>query len=270
MRCAKRCVPLSAHVVEGLNDFTLGDVRIEVVVGLRRVDGFLSSYRRQMRSTGVVLALGHESAFVVSIRDFAVPPTSPLSSSREPMTSCGSTPSRKATWACPGAPLSDQEIIGAGGVGFAVAEFLVGDETESLDPKAFRSEWSIDDTGVHAGGLLDTRRRHNVDAPKHEITLMQRKNERTGRSLGKSTGWIHKARLAHAGIQELVGVTYDRSTTRAYTYRLTGNAESSMLTRLSCAQVRRASAPFTTRWSTQVRRRYSSAARTLQLNLTRS
>ena len=101
-------------------------------------------------------------------------------------------------------------IIGAGGIGFDVAEFLLGDEQESLDPETFLSAWNVDETGNTSGGLLDVRRRRYGLPPRHQITILQRKRERMGHSLGKSTGWILRARLANAGVLQIPGVTYDR------------------------------------------------------------
>ena len=100
-------------------------------------------------------------------------------------------------------------IIGAGGIGFDVAEFLLGAERESLEPAIFLSAWNVDETGDSSGGLLDVRRRQDGLPPEHQITLLQRRHERMGRSLGKSTGWILRARLASAGVLEISGATYD-------------------------------------------------------------
>ncbi|MFF3062598.1 FAD-dependent oxidoreductase [Streptomyces sp. NPDC057909] len=101
-------------------------------------------------------------------------------------------------------------IIGAGGIGFDVAEYLLGDPRESLETDAFLQEWSVDVGDRAAGGSLSSpRRRPPTEPPTHEITMLQRRTGRLGRSLGKSTGWILKARLQHADVKEIAGAQYD-------------------------------------------------------------
>lgn len=102
-------------------------------------------------------------------------------------------------------------IIGAGGIGFDVAEYLIGDHSESTEPGAFLNAWSVD-TGERAapGGLAGPRRRPLTEAPAYDITMFQRSPGRLGRSLGKSTGWVLKSRLKHAGVKEVAGARYDR------------------------------------------------------------
>ncbi|HYM29717.1 MAG TPA: FAD-dependent oxidoreductase, partial [Candidatus Cybelea sp.] len=100
-------------------------------------------------------------------------------------------------------------IMGAGGIGFDVALFLLkrGDKAH-LDPKAFAAEWGIDMAMVGAGGLTST------SAPKHEpahsIAMLKRSEGPFGATLGRSTGWVHRAVLARAGVTQLAGVTYRR------------------------------------------------------------
>ncbi|MCQ4129203.1 NADPH-dependent 2,4-dienoyl-CoA reductase [Rhodococcus erythropolis] len=119
-------------------------------------------------------------------------------------------------------PGPDVAVIGAGGIGFDVAEFLLGDDKESLDPEMFLAEWNVDPTIGHSGGLIGAGRRRGVESPAHTVTLMQRKPERLGRSLGKSTGWILKARLAHAGVREVAGATYLRVDDEGLHYSVDG------------------------------------------------
>ena len=100
-------------------------------------------------------------------------------------------------------------IIGAGGIGFDVAEFLTCPGGScSLDREAFLVEWGIDTRIAEAGGLKAT----GLAIPSSEriISMMQRKPSKLGRGLGKTTGWIHRTRLAHKGIEMLAGVTYLR------------------------------------------------------------
>ncbi len=107
-----------------------------------------------------------------------------------------------------GAPVGPRvAVIGAGGIGFDVAEFLVtGGHSTTLHPEEWRREWGIGDPALVPGGLVAAQ----PDAPARKIWLLQRKAEKPGRTLGKTTGWIHRAALAAKGVQMLGGVTYDR------------------------------------------------------------
>ena len=97
-------------------------------------------------------------------------------------------------------------IIGAGGIGFDTAAFLVGDAAEALDPAAFVAAWGIDATLGAPGGLAASP---VPAAPARAITMLQRRDERPGGGLGKSTGWILKAKLRRAGVAMIQGAAYD-------------------------------------------------------------
>ncbi|BBU54500.1 NADPH-dependent 2,4-dienoyl-CoA reductase [Mameliella alba] len=99
-------------------------------------------------------------------------------------------------------------IIGAGGIGFDVAEFLVtGDSpTESL-PDWMR-EWGVTDPAKARSGLAPEG--PQPDAAEREVVLLQRKAERPGKRLGKTTGWIHRAALKMKGVEMRSGVNYER------------------------------------------------------------
>ncbi|RAU23391.1 NADPH-dependent 2,4-dienoyl-CoA reductase [Paramagnetospirillum kuznetsovii] len=92
-------------------------------------------------------------------------------------------------------------ILGSGGVGFDVALALLGEH------EPFYDAWGIDRSFATPGGL---RPAATAPAPPRRITMMQRKTERPGGSLGKTTGWIHKATLQRRGVEMLSGVTYER------------------------------------------------------------
>jgi 2,4-dienoyl-CoA reductase (NADPH2) len=96
-------------------------------------------------------------------------------------------------------------IIGAGGIGFDVAEFLVGDAAESLEPDAFYKAWGIDPEHQAPGGLVPAE----LAKPRRQVTMFQRTDERLGARLGKTTGWILKSKLSKADVQMVPGVTYD-------------------------------------------------------------
>lgn len=104
-------------------------------------------------------------------------------------------------------------IIGAGGIGFDVAEFLSHDRDPADDgpprpvtPAAFARAWGIDMTLAARGGVKGVRA---VPEPAvRKIYLLQRKASRLGRNLGKTTGWIHRLSLKNRGIEMLAGVRY--------------------------------------------------------------
>ncbi len=97
-------------------------------------------------------------------------------------------------------------IVGAGGIGFDVAEFLTHDgESPSLDVAAFTREWGIDLSLRSRGGVTVP---HAVRSPR-EIFLLQRKATKPGEGLGKTTGWIHRTALRRRGVHMLAGVSYE-------------------------------------------------------------
>ena len=101
-------------------------------------------------------------------------------------------------------------IIGAGGIGFDVAEFLVtpAGQSVTLDPDAWRAEWGVADPADVRGGLV----RPHAPAPARQITLLQRKAGKLGSGLGKTTGWIHRAALNMRNVEMIGGVNYERIT----------------------------------------------------------
>ncbi|HEY8017550.1 MAG TPA: FAD-dependent oxidoreductase, partial [Dongiaceae bacterium] len=90
-------------------------------------------------------------------------------------------------------------IVGAGGIGFDVAEFLTHDKGED-----YLAHWGIDPAYRHRGGLAA------VTAPKvpRQVTLLQRKNSKVGDGLGKTTGWAKRTLLLQRGVKMLAGVDY--------------------------------------------------------------
>ncbi|MGQ3488025.1 oxidoreductase [Roseovarius pacificus] len=100
-------------------------------------------------------------------------------------------------------------IVGAGGIGFDVAEYLVQDgdsPTENLSE--WKEEWGVGDPAETRGGLASEG--PQPEAPARLVTLLQRKAERPGKRLGKTTGWIHRATLRMKDVQMLSGVNYER------------------------------------------------------------
>ena len=109
-------------------------------------------------------------------------------------------------------PVGDRvAIIGAGGVGFDVAEYLAeAGESASLDLDAWRREWGVGDPEDTPGGLAANG--PEPEAPARRITLLQRKTSKLGKGLGKTTGWIHRAALQAKNVEMLGGIRYERIT----------------------------------------------------------
>jgi 2,4-dienoyl-CoA reductase (NADPH2) len=99
-------------------------------------------------------------------------------------------------------------VIGAGGIGFDVAEYLVTDHSPTTDPALWRQEWGVGDPATTPGGLAEPE----PDAPARMVWLLQRKPEKPGRGLGKTTGWIHRAALAAKGVKMIGGCAYQEIT----------------------------------------------------------
>ena len=102
-------------------------------------------------------------------------------------------------------------IIGAGGIGFDVAEFLVHDgHSTTLDLAAWQAEWGVTDPALAPGGL--SQERPQVSPPARKVTLLQRKKGKPGAGLGKTTGWIHRTTLKMKQVEMIAGVNYERIT----------------------------------------------------------
>lgn len=96
-------------------------------------------------------------------------------------------------------------IIGAGGIGFDVAELLTHDDSPD-NTRQFYDEWGIDLSGTHRSGL----KQPVITPASREVYLLQRKKEKMGKRLGKTTGWIHRLSLKHKQVDMLSGVQYVR------------------------------------------------------------
>jgi len=100
-------------------------------------------------------------------------------------------------------------VIGAGGIGFDVSEFLVHEgQSPTTDIPHWMREWGVADPADIRGGLAAEGPR--PDAPARQVTLLQRKAERPGKRLGKTTGWIHRAALQMKNVEMIGGVNYER------------------------------------------------------------
>jgi 2,4-dienoyl-CoA reductase (NADPH2) len=104
-------------------------------------------------------------------------------------------------------------VIGAGGIGFDVSEFLVHSEAataQTPDLAHWLKEWGVGDPEEIRGGVLAEG--PQPAAPARNVTLLQRKAERPGKRLGKTTGWIHRSTLKMKGVKMIGGVNYEAIT----------------------------------------------------------
>jgi 2,4-dienoyl-CoA reductase (NADPH2) len=99
-------------------------------------------------------------------------------------------------------------IIGAGGIGFDVGEYLLHDEHAALPVSIdqWTREWGVDLSVANAGGLTAPV----ASTPRRQLWLLQRKTTRPGATLGKTSGWVHRATLLRGGVKMMAGVQYDR------------------------------------------------------------
>jgi 2,4-dienoyl-CoA reductase (NADPH2) len=100
-------------------------------------------------------------------------------------------------------------IIGAGGIGFDVALYLLErNERSTLDAQEFAKHWGIVQDAAASGGLdpHGLPRAH----PAHRITMLKRSDTPFGATLGRTTGWVHRTELARNGVKMLKGVQYRR------------------------------------------------------------
>ncbi|WP_028031466.1 FAD-dependent oxidoreductase [Gemmobacter nectariphilus] len=111
-----------------------------------------------------------------------------------------------------GAPVGPRAVvIGAGGIGFDVAEYLVHQGTSPTeDLPLWQREWGVADPAEARGGLAPEG--PHPEPPARKVTLIQRKAEKPGRHLGKTTGWIHRASLQMKQVDMRGGMTYRRIT----------------------------------------------------------
>ena len=100
-------------------------------------------------------------------------------------------------------------IVGAGGIGFDMAEYLLeAGHSLTLDAAAWRRHWGVGDPEQVRAGLV----RPSPEPPRRQITLLQRKAGKQGAGLGKTTGWIHRAALKMKQVEMLAGVNYEQIT----------------------------------------------------------
>jgi 2,4-dienoyl-CoA reductase (NADPH2) len=182
------------------------------VPGKEEFHGLVAWFETMLQAPGITLRLGQE-ATVPDLAGFDEVVIATGVTPRDPgiPTEPGSTVLSYID-VLKGAPVGRRvAVVGAGGIGFDVAEALVHEGTSpTLDPDLWRREWGVGTPWDHRGGLAsDGPAPH---PPAREVTLLQRKAEKPGRHLGKTTGWIHRAALAMKGVRMQGGITYERIT----------------------------------------------------------
>ncbi|GAB4298003.1 MAG: NADPH-dependent 2,4-dienoyl-CoA reductase [Roseovarius sp.] len=182
-----------------------------VIPGKEEFNGLVDWFETMLRETGVTVRLGHDAteadlqgadeviiATGVLPRDPQIP-----GQERDNVLSYVDVLRGRA-------PVGPRvAIVGAGGIGFDVAEYLVDEghsPTENL--AAWLREWGVADPESCRGGLAPEG--PQPAPPAHSVTLLQRKAEAPGKRLGKTTGWIHRATLRMKRVEMLAGVNYER------------------------------------------------------------
>jgi len=100
-------------------------------------------------------------------------------------------------------------IVGAGGIGFDVAEFITHKgKSPSLDTELFMKEWGVDLSMERQGGIEGVE--PHLPEVDREVYLLQRKTSKVGKNLGKTTGWVHRTSLRNRNVQMINGCQYER------------------------------------------------------------
>ena len=98
-------------------------------------------------------------------------------------------------------------VIGAGGIGFDVSEYLTTTASPTLDNEHWHKIWGIDQSYTKRGALLT---QPLAEPSPRQVYLMQRKDTKVGAGLGKTSGWVHRSTLRNKGVKMLNSVTYRR------------------------------------------------------------
>lgn len=99
-------------------------------------------------------------------------------------------------------------LIGAGGIGFDVAEYITTEQSPTLNVQEWSEIWGVDESYEARGGLKPQAEEHSP----REVWLLQRKTSKVGAGLGKTSGWVHRATLKKKGVEMIAGVSYKRVT----------------------------------------------------------
>ncbi|RVT82254.1 NADPH-dependent 2,4-dienoyl-CoA reductase [Rhodobacteraceae bacterium CCMM004] len=177
------------------------------IPGKEEFHGLVDWYRTMVAEAGIDLQLGHRAApadldgYDEIVIATGVRPRDPQIPGQEAALGYAEV--------LRGAPVGERvAVVGAGGIGFDVSEFLVTDDSPTEDLPAWLEEWGVADPAEHRGGLDPEG--PQPGRPARQVTLLQRKAEKMGKRLGKTTGWIHRAGLKMRGVRMVSGVAYDR------------------------------------------------------------
>jgi 2,4-dienoyl-CoA reductase (NADPH2) len=97
-------------------------------------------------------------------------------------------------------------VIGAGGIGFDVSEYLVEQENLTTNLDKWLTHWGVDKAFQQPGALME-KQLPDVD---REVFLLQRKSSKVGKGLGKTSGWVHRNSLINHKVQMIAGVSYEK------------------------------------------------------------
>ena len=97
-------------------------------------------------------------------------------------------------------------VIGAGGIGFDVSEYLTTEKSLTLNEPEWSERWGIDKSYSDRGGL----KQQQPEQSPREVWLLQRKESKVGKGLGKTSGWVHRNELKSKSVNMWNGVTYHR------------------------------------------------------------
>lgn len=110
-------------------------------------------------------------------------------------------------------------VLGAGGIGFDVSEFLLHEPNETVEH--WNKRWGVVDPEVARGGLG----KPHIEPARREVFLLQRKSTPHGKDLGKTTGWVHRTTLKSSGVKMIGGVSYDRIEAGKLFYSIDGEPQ---------------------------------------------
>lgn len=116
-------------------------------------------------------------------------------------------------------------IVGAGGIGYDVAEFLTHNHEStppSMDVESYMKEWGVDMKYTKGGSLAESPL---PEPSPREVYLLKRSGGKHGKGLGRTTGWIHRASLIMKGVKHLANVTYEKVDDQGFHISLNGEQQ---------------------------------------------
>ena len=181
------------------------------VPGKEEFWGLVDWYRTMLTETGVTVALGQEvsaddlNGFDEVVIATGVVPRDPEIPGQDGENVLGYVDVLRGK-----APVGERvAVVGAGGIGFDVSEYLVHEgESPTDNLPEWMAEWGITDPAKERSGLSPDG--PQPTPPARQVTLLQRKAEKPGKRLGKTTGWIHRMSLMMKDVQMKGGVNYER------------------------------------------------------------